>query len=375
MGADSLQNLINEDYELSTDIMSLKAPELQLIFDDLSFVVMLFFMLQCIVALNVTTILANLFKAFQSNARLSVVTDTLKVAAEDIIHFMIVFMVIFISFALIAHILFGNDLQAFQSFGHSCTTSFDVLMGAFDWYVDFMENPADLGSGMPRFLVTGWFLLYNTSVLLVLLNMLMAIILDRYAQMAAKLEGSAEAPTLWLQVRRFFQRRAETKGFIPLLDLTTRLEVDNELHAEQVVTQTSLMNAFPGMSDKQAAWLMKNLTKEAKARAPAQNLSNVTDQIENMNEHVETIAENMHHVHENVQSLQDRVAALSMLSTGNKAQNETGGRMEKALERFSEYTYELQKQQNVTRDMQETLKRLMAQTASLVNTSEPKSRG
>jgi len=371
MGAESLQNLIDEDFELDTDIMSLKAPELQLIFDDLGFIVMLFFVLQCIVALNVTTILANLFKAFQSNARLSVVTDTIKVALEDIIHFMIVFMVIFISFALIAHILFGNDLQAFQSFGLSMTTSFDVLMGAFDWFVDFMENPADLGSGMPRFLVTAWFLCYNTSVLLVLLNMLMAIILDRYAQMAAKLEGSAEAPTLWVQVRRFFQRRAETKGFIPLLTLVTKLEVDDDIHSEQVVTKASLMDAFNGMSEKQAAWLMKNLEKEAKARAPAQDLSNVTDQIYTIDEHVETIAEQMHSVHENVQSLQDRVTTLS---SGPSPENSTSGRMEQALDRFSEYSYELQKQQNATRDMQETLKRLMAQTASLV-ASEPKSRG
>merc|ERR1739848_929254 len=103
---------------------------------------------------------------------------------------MIVFMVIFASFALVGHILFGQDLPEFMSFGDSMMTSFHVLMGEFGWYAEFYIAPTGFGSGMPAAFLTIWFLTYMTFVLLVLLNMLLAVILERYTQQASALEGS-----------------------------------------------------------------------------------------------------------------------------------------------------------------------------------------
>ena len=122
-------------------------------------------------------IVLRFFKAFRANLRLNVVTMTLLNAAEEIFHFFIVFFTIFICFATIAHVLFGNDIAEFSSIVQSLKTSFNTLMGDFGWYTDFSGNELSsefLPSGIPQLFLLIWFFSYMVFVLLLLMNMLMA---------------------------------------------------------------------------------------------------------------------------------------------------------------------------------------------------------
>merc|ERR1719482_2194905 len=74
------------------------------------------------------------FKAFRANPRLSIATNTLSGAAVDIVHFSVVFIVIFLSFALIGHISFGHLHPGFRDIYFMSLTCWDILMGEFDTY-------------------------------------------------------------------------------------------------------------------------------------------------------------------------------------------------------------------------------------------------
>merc|ERR1719230_1925350 len=94
-------------------------------------------------------ILMKFFKAFQANPRLQLVTNTLVRAGSDIFHFSVVFLAVFLGFAVTGHILLGNDILQFRSFSNSIDTCFIVLMGEFGWYESVSNTDDSLSSGLP----------------------------------------------------------------------------------------------------------------------------------------------------------------------------------------------------------------------------------
>merc|ERR1711869_25493 len=116
---------------------------------------------------------------------------------------------------------------------------------------------------MPRFFLVLWFITYMFFVLLVMLNMLLAIILERYSEVANHLSNRSDARTLWQQSVRYVSRARETRGFIPLYKIRYLLEKDTDpAHPAKVVTADSLLAAFPDMQREQADWIMKFLEQE-----------------------------------------------------------------------------------------------------------------
>merc|ERR1719247_2567035 len=128
------------------------------------------------------------FKAFRANPRLAIATNTLSGAAIDIVHFGVVFTVIFFSFALIGHISFGHLHPGFRSPYFMTLTCWDILMGDFDTMalvsVDNKMGPL-------------WTFGFMSIVLLILLNMLLAIIFDQYG--VEKGKQGADTLTIWAQ--------------------------------------------------------------------------------------------------------------------------------------------------------------------------------
>eukprot|EP00927_Polykrikos_kofoidii_P060214 TRINITY_DN5525_c0_g3_i1.p1 TRINITY_DN5525_c0_g3~~TRINITY_DN5525_c0_g3_i1.p1 ORF type:complete len:803 (+),score=140.35 TRINITY_DN5525_c0_g3_i1:58-2409(+) len=266
MRADSIASVCDDDGNLKTSVMSLPTSALDDISTTLEDINSVFFMLHIVVAVNSLTIVFRLFKAFQANLRLRVVTDTFLQAYTDISHFFIVFLTILGSFAVIGHVLFGNDLVEFYDLAASISSSFVVLMGEFDWYVKTsMQESSVLPSGIPRFLVTLWFWSFMILISLVMLNMLLAIILDKHAAVAeAEDRGGEASPTIWAQMIEFVKTSFQTMRYIPISHLVAKLEVD--AHPDDRVTKASLQEAFEGMGNEQADWLMHLLKREVRRR-------------------------------------------------------------------------------------------------------------
>merc|ERR1712113_1230205 len=138
-------------------------------------------------------------------------------------------------------------------------------MGEFEFYIDVAGRSQINGllpSGMPVIFLVMWYWLYLMLVFLVLINMILAIILQSYSQCQAQ-DPSEHTMTLLLQFHKLRAFWRETKSFIKLEALLAALEnTDNPAHPEDKVCKTSLQAAFQGMKLEQAEWLMKFFAEE-----------------------------------------------------------------------------------------------------------------
>merc|ERR1719161_3067917 len=116
--------------------MTLSTAALEDVQDKFNAIMSLFFKMHLAMGGAAISIMLKFFKAFQANPRLQLVTNTLVKAGSDIFHFSVVFLAVFLGFAVTGHILLGNDLVQFRSFSNSIDTCFIVLMGEFGWYDD-----------------------------------------------------------------------------------------------------------------------------------------------------------------------------------------------------------------------------------------------
>ncbi|CAE8629970.1 unnamed protein product, partial [Polarella glacialis] len=244
----------------------LDASALTDIQDQLDVVIWFMIGIHFTLAFTVVLIIFKFFKGYRANPRLQVVAVALQNSLKDILHFFIVFWTIFICFAVIAHTLFGSDIQEFQSLASSLKYSMSTLLGEFSWYVDAQQGGVeDLPSGMPRVMLTIWFLFFMIFVLLVLMNMLLAMVLERYmeaANLVWVLVLRQDAPAIWVQSYAYIRRKWSTFGHIPLNKLSADLSADEPTHPKLTVTATSLLEAFPTMKHGQAVWIMNMLYEE-----------------------------------------------------------------------------------------------------------------
>eukprot|EP00929_Paragymnodinium_shiwhaense_P090809 TRINITY_DN50912_c0_g2_i1.p1 TRINITY_DN50912_c0_g2~~TRINITY_DN50912_c0_g2_i1.p1 ORF type:complete len:919 (-),score=199.89 TRINITY_DN50912_c0_g2_i1:72-2828(-) len=254
-----IQGLLT-DYNLTENPMTLAEAQL----DDIEQVVqglisaMYFTQVEC--SLLVCSIVAKFFKAFTANLRLKVVTDTFISMEGDMAHFLVIFCAIFVPFAVIGHVLFGNDLSNFADLGLALNSSLLILFGDFGWYTELtgidLETP--LPSGMPKSLACVWYFLYEVIVLLVLMNIVLAIVMEHYVLVADRIKTVPDAPSLAQQYKRLKRYKKESKGFMPLETVRLGLENDEDpAHKEEVVTACSLKSSWPEMGDNQVQWILR----------------------------------------------------------------------------------------------------------------------
>jgi len=270
MNTETIQGLLqNQDEQIvmAPGVMSLPASLLAETHEDLEKIISLVSVLRYTMGCTACSILMKFFKAFQANPRLQVVTNTMVKAGSDIFHFSVVFFAVFLGFAVTGHIFFGNDLRQFRNIATSIDTCFIVLMGDFGWYELQAQSDVGPASGIPYALLAIWFWLYMVFVLMIMLNMLLAIILDHYTELVNQIKLDVDVPSLWQQTYRYYEQAKTTKDHIPLPHLVHLLEDDDTpCHEEQVVAIPSLRRAFPEMSPDQATHLMDWLKAEAKKR-------------------------------------------------------------------------------------------------------------
>jgi len=207
-------------------------------------------------------LMMKFFKAFQANPRLNIVIKTMRSSATDIVHFMMVFSVIFIVFSSAAYVCFGYRLKAFHTHFRSIMTCWRNLMGDFD--MDSME----LIAGQDITYV--WMVCFQFLVLLVLLNMLLAIIMDTYAAV-----NQPDSLSIWTQVLEAAKTARETRGHVDMWYLIVKLEDDDyQLHPDNTVTSKSLRRAFQTkqMTKLNAEYLIRKSIEFVKAKEATTDL-------------------------------------------------------------------------------------------------------
>jgi len=119
-------------------------------------------------------IMLRLFKAFQAQPRLALVAMTLYNSAGDLAHFCIVFLAAFFSFVFTGIALFGQEISDFAQFDRGVMTLFRMLMGDFNY---------DAMQANDRIVAAAFVGLFQIAMFLIMLNMLIAIVMDNYARL------------------------------------------------------------------------------------------------------------------------------------------------------------------------------------------------
>ena len=271
-----LQNINSEQLQAihqdGFDSLALTSAELATMQDELQRIRGWSITVRVLTTLLAVTVVMKFFKGFRANPRLQIVADAIANSVNNVAHFFLIFWTLFACFAIVAHMLFGNDIILFSSLLSSLEASMSTLMGEFEWYVQITGKKSGyLNSGVPMVFVHLWFVVYICFALLVLFNMLLAMVLDSYGAAAQVLGKRADAPTIVTQTWRYFRRWQETRGFIPLRTLARDL-LSLECHPHKVVTVTSLQSAFPQMKQVQACYLMRTLFQEDKRQKATQEV-------------------------------------------------------------------------------------------------------
>ncbi|GLC33126.1 hypothetical protein PLESTB_000367500 [Pleodorina starrii] len=131
--------------------------------------------------INILLLIARVLKLMDFQPRLGVVTRSLWLAGPDLIHFAIVAGMVFVGYAMMAHLIFGNAIEAFATFGDSINTCFEILLGN----IDVNEDLRALG-GLQSVAGALFFWSYELLVFMVLLNFLLAIIVDAFSEVKEK---------------------------------------------------------------------------------------------------------------------------------------------------------------------------------------------
>mmetsp|Transcript_25161 Transcript_25161/g.49281 ORF Transcript_25161/g.49281 Transcript_25161/m.49281 type:complete len:878 (+) Transcript_25161:95-2728(+) len=148
-------------------------------------------------------IVSRFLKAFASQPRLAMVTNTLSKASVDIFHFGVVFFSVFTIFTMSALILWGGDSEYFATFPRAFNSVFRIMLGDFDW-----TELREIGRAQAYL----WFWFFMWLVNLIMLNMLLAIVMDVYGDVKS---GIGSAKTLWAQSFEILRRQWEVwKGRI-----------------------------------------------------------------------------------------------------------------------------------------------------------------
>lgn len=118
-------------------------------------------------------IIFRLLKSFSAQPRLAMVTKTISKAGPDLFHFMIVFTSVFGTFMICGIVLFGREVESFNTVPKAFMACFRMMMGDIEW-----ESLMEIG----RMEAGVWLWLFIIFIVLLMLNMILAIIMDNYEE-------------------------------------------------------------------------------------------------------------------------------------------------------------------------------------------------
>mmetsp|Transcript_54338 Transcript_54338/g.161400 ORF Transcript_54338/g.161400 Transcript_54338/m.161400 type:complete len:873 (-) Transcript_54338:1672-4290(-) len=139
----------------------------------------------CVVMLST---LLSLLQYSQINDKMSVITKTLGACLSDILYFGALAGLMFFFFSLIGHLLYGPSLVEWSTILSACHIAWQLLMGEYP--ITEMQ-PAAEGT-VERLVLNLYFYSYMALMLLVLMNLLIAILMDGYSAARQVSETSAE---------------------------------------------------------------------------------------------------------------------------------------------------------------------------------------
>lgn len=189
------------------------------------------------------------FLAIQFQPRLGILIDTLKAVWQDLFPFVVVMVPTFLGFAIAATQIFGRRLSYFSTLQASVGTCFKIaLEGEFDWAALSQED---------FWLSMGWVFLYIVLIVLVLMNTVLAIIVDVYSVVR---RDAGEVETVYENVLFYVKRVSHAKEWVP-----DRQLLEHVCDLPETFTVRELRKAVPELGETQLDLLVNGCHTKAAA--------------------------------------------------------------------------------------------------------------
>ena len=186
---------IYKNIEASAFLPNLKVPnqfaELGDLFLEMKNLVTYLQLYMTLSGINIILMLARILKLMDFQPRLGVITHTLALACADLLHFFVIFIMIFMGYAFIGHVIFGYASEHFSDMTASVNSLFQNLLGDITYFMeDFkQQNGLTFAVGMI------YFYSFNIFVFMILFNFLLAIICDAFGEVKANASESVSVVT------------------------------------------------------------------------------------------------------------------------------------------------------------------------------------
>lgn len=202
------------------------------------------------IAQYVLVLTFRFFVSFGAQPRLAQVTRTLSAVVTDLLHFMVVFMPAFLSFVVAANLLFGRRMEEFATLQSSLGVCLRMaLESEYDW---------DSLSAEEYWMTALWVWGFMMMVTLLMLNIVLAIILDVYNEVR---DGLNSSETVWSTMWQYVVRLFLAKTWVNEQNIEKALA---EL-TDPVIKKTELIQKIlPTMSNRQAQLLFDQCKSDAK---------------------------------------------------------------------------------------------------------------
>ncbi len=131
-------------------------------------------------------IILRFFKGFRGQPRIAIMALSLIKSGIDMLHFMLVFSLIYLNYSVGGWILFGTQLEEWNSLLKAMGVTLKILFGDFDYHRIYAIQP---------FIATLWFFSYIVLTCFVVLNLLTGLVYDKYmnVQHSTNFRGGADA--------------------------------------------------------------------------------------------------------------------------------------------------------------------------------------
>jgi len=177
----------------------------------------------------------SFFTAFKYQPRLAVVALTLQKCAVDCVHFLIVVLPTFFGFAISGVFIFGRRLEQFSSIPASTATCFKIMMeGEFDWPLLSQEHFGTTALWVTSFMI---------MLVILMLNMVLAIVLDVYAGVR---RGSGQSESMWATIWSIGLQLYYRRDWVSAKNLQEKL-----LGLDKWITKEQIMQHIPELTEQQ----------------------------------------------------------------------------------------------------------------------------
>jgi len=180
------------------------------------------------------------FMSMRWQPRLAVVTQTLLACSSDLFHYLLVLVPTFVAFAISGRLIFGRDIVEFATIQGALATCFKIAVESeYDWYSISLKDSRTAAV---------WIVLYMILVVMLMLNMVLAIIMDVYQEVRT---NSGNDMSVYEHLVYIYHKLYYANEWVPECQLLDQIE---ECHNTIQISDLRLI--FPEMHHYQMEHLM-----------------------------------------------------------------------------------------------------------------------